>query len=63
MPGSLFQMMTVVSLAAPIAMLGGWCLFLFIVWRFMRAHEAMAASYRSLEGIMQELAQSMKARD
>ncbi|MGB9662735.1 MAG: hypothetical protein ACPL5F_12120 [Moorellaceae bacterium] len=63
MPGSMIQMMTFVSFIVPLGMMVGWVILLVVAWRFMRAHEAMADTLRSLEAILKELAENLKTKD
>lgn len=56
-------MMTIISLIVPIGMVIGWVILLVIAWRFMKAHEAIANTYKSLESMMRELMESIKAKD
>ena len=53
--------MTIFSILLPLGMIIVWVILLLIAWRFMKAHEAIAQTYKSLESMFQELVKDMKS--
>lgn len=63
MSGNAFQFMTILSFLIPLGMIIAWIILLVIAWRFMRAHESIAQTYKSLEVMIKELAGSIKPKE
>lgn len=57
------QFMAIMSFMVPLGIIIAWILLLIIAWRFMKAHESIALTYKSLEGMMRELAGSIKPKE
>lgn len=55
--GSFFGLL---SLVFPLGMILVWVFLLVIAWRFMRAHESIAATYKSMERMFEDIVGKMQ---
>ena len=58
-----FQFVRIISLLIPLGFAISWIVLVIATWRFMKAHESIAQTYKSLEKFMHETIKSTKSEN